>query len=564
MSWTPYDAESYADFDDLSTFCRTLADAHPEWVELEEVGRSREDRPLWLLTVSAAERGPEGSERGERPAIWLDAATHAAEWTGVSALLYVVSRWVEQLEAGQPEVTDWFGRHEALVMPCISPDGYQAMHEGAPFLRSTKRPPSEGTVRRGLDPCDIDGDGTVRTMRWKDPAGSFVEDDDWAPFMRPRRIDDDPEEAYFLCDEGEFINWDGVEWTSAATEYGVDLNRNFPAHWEPFSMFGMDSGSYPLSEPESRAVVDAFADHPHVGCALTMHTYMGCVLTQPYRKDTPLGDGDVELMKLFADDLTEGTGYDVYQVYPEFMYDDDRPIPGVWADTISSVFGVPGYTVELWDPFGHVGIDLEEPAKFFQEPDQELIREFLAKYAEDEANVQPWERVEHPQLGEVEVGGLEYLRTIRNPPPELLAEECETAWTMVERARRSLPKVEVSVEVTAVGREAHRLRIILENQGFLPTSGLARGRQVAGTPEVGVSVDLDEGMSLDGPRHRSLEHMDGWGNLRTGSGRHPVYADLPKRGHRSWAEWTVAGSGTVTLEWLAGRGGRGSETVELG
>ena len=328
-------------------------------------------------------------------------------------------------------------------------------------------------------------------------------------------------------------------------------------------MFGMDSGEYPLSEPESRGVVDAFSEHPHVGCALTMHTYTGCILTQPYRTDTPMADGDIEMMKLLAEDLAEGTDYDVFQVCPEFMYEEGEPIPGVWADTISTVFGVPGYTVELWDPFAHVDVEIDSPAEFFQDPDQETVREMLRGFAEGDGNVREWQSVEHPQLGAVEVGGLEYLRTIRNPPPDLLAEDCERAATMANRARRALPEVEAEIEVTSLGEGRHEVQLVLENLGFLPTSGLARGEQVSSTPEIGVALNLADGMQTDAPERRQLEHMEGWGNLRTGPGRHPAYAGLSTRGHRSWVSWKIEGDGEVEIEWLAGRGGRGSEVVEL-
>ena len=47
-------------------------------------------------------------------------------------------------------------------------------------------------------------------------------------------------------------------------------------------MFGMDSGDYPLSEPESRATVEAFRARPRIAAAVTNHTYTGCILTHPY------------------------------------------------------------------------------------------------------------------------------------------------------------------------------------------------------------------------------------------------------------------------------------------
>jgi hypothetical protein len=564
MSFTPYAADDYVDFNDVESFCRCLADDYPEWVELEVVGESHRGRPLLLLTISDCETGPDGSERGQRPALWLDAGTHASEWTGVSAVVFSVSRWMERLLAGDEMLETWFATHEVVVMPCVSPDGMQAMFEGAPFIRSSLRPPRDGEVRTGLDPCDIDGDGAVRMMRWKHPAGTFVEDEEWAPFMRPRTLDDDPEDAFFVCDEGEFINWDGVRWTSAPRKFGVDLNRNFPGEWQPKSMMGMHSGNYPLSEPESRAVVDAFAAHPHLGCALTMHTYTGCVLTQPYRKDTPLSKGDINLMEQLAKDVVEGTDYDVFKVYPDFMYDPDQAIVGVWADTISSVFGVPGYTVELWDPLGYAGLELDQPMEFLMRPEPDQMCQFLKKFAEDDQNVEPWRTWEHPQLGQVEIGGIEYLRTIRNPPPELLSDECMKAFKMAERARRALPEVRSTVEVTKVGDGAHKIRLILENLGFLPTSGLAHGSKVGASPGVSARVELAEDMRTDGSIEHQLDHLDGWGNLRTGSARHPVYAGLPKRGHRQFAEWTVWGAGTIEVTWQAGRGGRGVERIEVG
>ena len=563
MSWNPYEADDYVDADEIEEFCRALADDHPEWVELTRISESRRGRPILALTISYHQTAPDGSKRGERPAIWLDAGTHASEWTGISAVLYAVSRWVERLIGGDTELRRWFQFHEAVIIPCISPDGVQAMHDGAPYIRSSLRPPQPGEVRSGLDPCDIDDDGAVRMMRWKHPAGSFVKDPDWAPFMRPRTLDDDPEDAYVMCDEGEFIHWDGVRWTSAPLEHGVDLNRNFPAHWTPFSRGGRDSGSYPISEPESRAIVDAFADHPYIGIALTMHTYTGCVLTQPYRENTNLGANDISLMEALADDLVEGTGYDVYKVHPDFTYEEGKPIVGVWADTIATVFGVPGFTVELWDPFGHADAAMENPTEFFRKPDLEKVRKVLRKFAEDEKNVELWREFDHPQLGEVEIGGLEYQRTFRNPPVELLEDECEKAFRMAERARKAAPEVQARVEVRTSTEGAHRVRVVLENTGYLSTSGLHHGRSVAAGHGVSAALEAGEGLEVEGKKRQQLEHLDGWGDVQSQVASTPIYASLPKSGHRQYAEWTIRGSGTVEITWHASRGGRGTEVIEL-
>jgi protein MpaA len=47
------------------------------------------------------------------------------------------------------------------------------------------------------------------------------------------------------------LNPDGAAQGSRGNAHGVDLNRNFPWHWQP--LHGLyDSGARPLSEPESR------------------------------------------------------------------------------------------------------------------------------------------------------------------------------------------------------------------------------------------------------------------------------------------------------------------------
>lgn len=550
--WTPYDGDRYLDFPTIEAWCQAAAAAFPEHVSIEIIGHSRQGRPLLLLTLGELADHPE-----QKPAFWLDGATHAAEWTGVSAVLYSLSAWLRGLQDGDPATREMLRKNTIYALPVMSPDGYQALFEGAPFIRSTLRPPPEGTLRVGLDPRDIDGDGVVRWMRWRHPAGPWVHDPEVPLCMRPRTLDDDPADAWFLCDEGLLLQWDGVRWTDSTLPFGLDLNRNFPAHWEPFRMFGMDGGEIPLSEPESRAVVDAFRARPNIGAALTNHTYTGCLLTQPYRDPSPLSRGDIDLMDTLGRQACAGTGYRVIKTHPDFVYDPKRAIVGVWADTLSTVFGVPGYTLELWDPFGHAGITLDKPAEFFARPDPALVRKVVQRFSEDASVVSDWRPFQHPQLGAVEIGGLDYMRTIRNPPDALLRGECEKGYRIADRLRRALPAVQASLSLEPIGG-VNVLTLIVENLGFLPTSGLAHGEKLGTSPGVRVSLELGEGLVLvEGERERLLGHLDGWGSQLTGNATHPVYPGLPERGHRAFARWILAGKGSVALRWWSRQGGRG-------
>jgi len=543
----PYGGDRYLRWPEVEAWCRAAAAAHPEWCALSTVGHTEHGRPLLLLTIGAA-----GPDRDRRPAFWLDGGTHAAEWTGVMAAVYTASRWLQALATGDRALQQWFGGHTAFVMPCMSPDGFHAMREGRSYLRSNLRPPPDGTVRVGLDPRDMDGDGAVRWMRWRHPAGPFVADPDLPIFMRPRRLDDDPADAFFFCDEGRLLQWDGHRWNSAPLEFGFDLNRNFPAHWAPFAMFGMDGGDYPLSAPEARATVDAFAARPTIGAGLTLHTYTGALLTQPYRKDSPHGSGDLLLMEQLGKEVVEGTGYACKRVHPEFMYDPDKPIIGVWADAMSTTFGVPGYTLELWDPFGAAGVKNEKPTEFFVKPDPAIVRGLLAHFSKIDGAVTPWRPFEHPQLGSVEIGGLDYMHTVRNPPIPLLAAECEKAFQVADRMRRALPRVRATAHVSPLGEGTHRVDVVLANGGYLSTSGLGHGAGMRSTPPVSATLHVGEGVRrVHGAAAQGLHHMEGWG-INRGFGGHPIYPGLPAKGHRA-----------VRIEWSGGRGGRGALQVKL-
>jgi hypothetical protein len=556
-TWAPYRGESYLDWPSVEAWCRGLAARHPDFVRLEEVGRSRMGRPLILLAIGRNLLDPLAG----RPAVWVDGGTHAAEWTGVMAAIYTASRWVEGLAAGDAALSAWFDRAVAWIMPCLSPDGFQAMHEGAPYLRSTLRPPRQGELRSGLDPTDIDGDGAVRWMRWRHPAGPWVADAAHPVGMRPRSLDDDPAQAYFFAPEGELLTWDGVRWTAATLRHGLDLNRNFPAHWAPFSMFGMDGGAYPGSEPESRAAIDAVAARPGICAAVTHHTYTGALLTQPYRKDSPLPEPDLDLCERLAQEAVAGTGYRAIRVWPDFTYDDKKPIVGVWADTLCTVFGIPGYTLELWDPFAHCGETMGSPAAFFKRPDAAMVARMLARFAATPGSVEPWRPFEHPQLGPVEIGGVDYLRTVRNPPVSLLADECARGLRVADRLRAAIPRCEGRVVARQDG-DLTVLELVVENLGFLATSCLAHAENLGVAPRVSATLFGDVSV-VEGARTRDLGYLDGWGTAQVSTARHPLYPSLPDRGHRASARWSVRGSGPVEVRWDAGRGGAGVVRLSL-
>ena len=122
----PYRGERYLPLSELYERYEALAQAHPDWITLERIATTRAGHHLLLLTLSA-HRDAAGvpvsaAEMMERPGLWIDAGTHAAEWAGVSAALYDVERWIELLSGAEGSEEErereraWFREHVILSL----------------------------------------------------------------------------------------------------------------------------------------------------------------------------------------------------------------------------------------------------------------------------------------------------------------------------------------------------------------------------------------------------------------------------------------------------------------
>ncbi len=552
--------DRYLSFNEISTFLHSLAARDPENVRLDVIGHSANGLPLWLLTLGTLD-----GREGQRPGFWIDGGTHCAEWAGVSACLHAAANWMQAHTQGQLRPS--LDEHTLYILPCMAPDGYVAMFEGAPYIRSTLRPPPEGTVRTGWSPVDMDGDGVVRLVRWRHPAGPFVVDEQCPLHMRARTLSDDPTQAYFVAEEGQFLNWDGQRWTMAPREFGLDLNRNFPGNWAPASMFGMDAGTFPGSAPEARAVLDAFAARPNIGAVITNHTFSGVLLTAPYRADSELTESDLLLMQALAKDAVEGTTYSAVPVQPDFAYDPKSPIRGVWADSLATVFGLPGYTLEIWDPFAAASTRPAHRGRFFREPEPHVLRALVQHFSKEPTSL-AWTPFEHPQLGAVEVGGLDLQRTVRNPPEHQLAQELDQVFVILDRARRSIPQIQVRAHrnpLAGAGTDhtISEITVCVENLGFLPTNGLDRASTIGRTPGIRLELCAENAQSrvVDPQTVRDLGHLDGWGTARVGAASLPLLPALSPRGHRAVARFMVEGPGPFRLRYTAARAGSGEIVI---
>lgn len=546
-------SETYPDHAALTAQLRQWADAYPDVVRLQSLVQTPEGRDVWLLII-----GPDPDRA--RPGVWVDGNMHGAELAGCSVALAIAEAAIglHHPEAGGiPGLPEH--RRESLrdvlfyVCPRLSPDGAEhVLHTGS-FIRSAPRRAAHAEHSARWEPEDLDGTGWCRLLRIPDPAGDFVASDEHPGLMLPRRIEDPPP-YYRVYPEGVIANWDGHTLPQPSGLSGVtDFNRNFPWSWRP-EPDQIGAGDYPGSEPETRAVIGFAAEHPNLFAWLNLHTFGG-VFIRPRIDvpDTRMNQADLALYRQLEEWGDETIGYPTVSGFEQFTYEPEKPLHGDLVEYAYHQRGCLAEVCELWDLFHELQ---RPPAKRFVENYAALTRDDMLRFAEwdrthNEGRMfRDWRLVDHPQLGPVEVGGVNPIIGVWNPPLARLPEICRQMTDYWLRVASMLPRLElVSVRVEPVATDIHKLVVEVANRGYLSSDGISTSAESPWNEAPRAEVQC-EGCALDAaePAMRSLEHLDGWGR---GLG---VWSHMPwlqrSRGssHRQTVSWLVRGSGAVTLQ----------------
>src|SRR5947209_1776312 len=110
-----FDFSHYYKYDELVAFLRAMADAYPELITLEAIGKSHEGRDIWIALLTNKATGPVL----EKPGYWIDANTHAGEVTGSAVALYTIHYLLTRHGADE-RVTRLLDDYMVYVLPRIT------------------------------------------------------------------------------------------------------------------------------------------------------------------------------------------------------------------------------------------------------------------------------------------------------------------------------------------------------------------------------------------------------------------------------------------------------------
>lgn len=532
----PFPFDRYIRYDELCALLQAVADARPELVRVDSIGLSYEGRDILCATVTNIDTGPDT----EKPAFYADGNIHASEVSATTACLYLLRKLLAEY-GSDPDITRAVDTRAFYIVPRVNPDGAEVFLSDTPrYIRSSTRPyPFDEESLDGLRREDIDGNGRLLQMRVPDPNGAWKKHPEDNRMMIRREPTEVGDAYYRLLPEGRLTNYDGVTFGIQRNKEGLDLNRNFPAHWRS-EQEQAGAGPYPTSEPEARAVVAFVTGHKNICGAVTFHTYSG-VLLRPYgtESDEAFPAEDLWTYQALGKKGTELTGYPSVSVYHDFRYHPKEVITGVFDDWCYDHLGIFAWTTELWSPQRRAGISEYRFIDWYRDhpPEDDLI---LLRWADEKLEGKgyyDWQPFDHPELGAIEIGGWDQLYAFRNPPPQFLeAEVAPHAGWLIWQALCS-PRLEIhSTETTALGDGHYKLRLVVENSGWLPSYVTKKALERKTVRPVIAEIALSPAVTLvTGKRREELTQLEGRAYMPAGNAG--TSADATD--DRARAEWVV-------------------------
>lgn len=457
--------DRYYDYDEMTAHLHALAAAYPRLAKLTAIATSFRGRQVWAMEITNPDTGP-GSEK---PGYYIDAQIHAEEHATSATALYAI--WYLLTRYGtDPEVTRLVDAQVFYIIPRINPDGAEFALKAPyhPWCGNGRYLPGEDRID-GLVAEDIDGDGFIVNMRVPDPKGEWKKSPTEPRLMVQREPGEEGGEYFRIYPEGTIRNFDGVH-VQIHPQHDGNMNRNFPINWSP-QEYG--AGDYPFSEPEAMGMGRLILDHPNICGMCAYHTHGGIILRPSMMKyDAEMSPRDLALYKAIGDVGTRLTGYPVISTYEEFTPDKSKVRHGSLKDWVYEEMGIICFSTELWDI--EIAAGVEKKGYYNLGPrdadTQQKLFDFVIAHV-GEQGFRDWKAFDHPQLGPVEVGGMVYIWSYRNPPGKMLEKVCHDNVMFNLRHAAAAPRVAVdSVTVEPLGAGLHKVTAVVSNHGYLPTN----------------------------------------------------------------------------------------------
>lgn len=497
-----------------------LAQQHPE-AQLKSLGKTASGLDIWSLELGTG-------DKHQKPAMAIVGGVEGYHVLGVSLALHVAKQVLEE----HPSI---LATQTFYILPNLSPDAYSQYHANLKYERRGNTAQvdhdRDGNLNEdGYD--DLNGDGLITQMRIASVVGDHLPHEEDNRILRPAQVSKGERGTYLLLTEGIDNDKDGK--INEDLEEGIAFNKSltyqFPA-FEPLA------GDFPVSQPESRVVLDYLFDLPNIYTIFTFGPANN--LSNPWtyqaanaqkRVVTSVLENDAKINARLSERYNEivgikpvgqknqGTPGDFFQ-WAYFHFGRlSLGTPGWWAPPIKTSDGKPFTAVEAnylaWaDSMG-------------------LEQQFV-----------PWTEVTHPDFPDqrVEVGGLRPF-VLHNPPFEFVDSLSRLHTSFILEVSEQHPSLEFhGLKVEKLDRDLRRITLQLVNSAPLPTH-TDMGKRSRWFQKIRVDVSTAATDILAGDKIRLIDSLEAFG-----------IADL---------SWLIRGNDPITIKAGAAHTGFAEITVK--
>jgi hypothetical protein len=546
------------DYADLAAAMRKIAEGHPELATLKSLGKSHEGRDLWCLIVTNPKTGADTT----KPAMYVDGNIHGNEIQAGETCLYLA--WYLTESHGRVDaITKLLDEKAFYIVPTVNPDGRAWWFSGPNTTNSSR----SGKVPRDDDrdgqfdedgPDDLDGDGQVTLMRRPSPTGRYRLDPNDPRKLVP--VEPGQRGTHEILGE-EGIDNDGDGLINEDPPGGYDMNRNYPADWQPEPQ-QRGAGDFPLCWPETQAVSRFVLDHPNIAGVQAFHNAAGMILRgpgHPSRQDQYPSRDEAVASRLGAD------GERMLPFYRSLVIHKDLyPVHGGFIGWTYEHLGIFSFTNELWNNEQMLGKAPEAGAGTLERAvgrSDESGQLFAADRLLLGESLRPWKPFKHPLYGDIEIGGF-VKQSQRVPPSFLLEELCHRNAAFVIYHADQMPRLEWEGEpaVEPVGDGGLMVTVAIRNTRLIPTIAQQAAQRKLGLPDF-ASLEGDDLKVLAGG---VLVDRDR-GEIRAAEarpGRLAIDAGVPSEGLLR-LRWFVTGKGPAKVRYQSQKGGTLERTIAL-
>jgi hypothetical protein len=520
----------------VADFCKKLASAYPDLVTLGSIGKSYQGREIYVLTVSDKKTG----DPDLKPGYWIDGNIHSIELQGTEMAMYTAWYLCEMYNENK-FINELLKDKTFYITPTINPDARE-------YFTSIGVPPRSGLMpwdndRDGLydedGPDDLNNDKNISQMRRKNPDGEYIPDP-----KDPRkmiRVEPGEKGEYEMLGQ-EGIDNDGDGLINEDGPGGYDANRDWGFNWEP-NYVQTGANKYPFSIAENQAIRDFIIKHRNITGAQSFHNSGGMILRGP-----SIQGGGAEASSRADDAVIDAIGKKGELMIPGYklltIWKDLYPVYGGEVDWWQGAMGCFVYSNELWNSY-----------LMFYDTTNTDEYEFDRLLLFEDSFI-PWQKINHPYYGEVEVGGFSKNFGRLHPGFMLETDAHRNAAFCIYNSYQT-PKLDVvNLKVNKLEGGLKEVTATVVNRRMMPTHSASNLKYKIDPPDY---VYLDGGNVVAG---MIVENADL--NRTTEQKKNPQRMEIPNISgyQRIDLKWIVKGGSKYTVRVESVKGGRASSQTE--